>query len=724
MARQSIGTISVDFEANTVNFMRGMDRATTQLKQTQKSFDGLVTGARAVGKALGALGLAYGGTQLVAFGRQALEAAGNLGELSQQIGISTDLIQALEYAGTQTNVAMAELENGMRYLTRTIGDAAAGEATAVEAFEKAAIKWRDSSGQIKTTEAVLRDIADRIKAVGTDAERAAIAADFFGSRMGAKLIPVLMNGSAGLDEFIAKAREMGLIWDDAMIKSADEAADKWAELELRLKKFGQTVAIEVLPPLFDLMDAAEQWRVDTLMENWQGDLEDALENLVKLRAAAAPPVVLQIAHDQLDAALEKLGLIEEAQHRIAGPDISGSTPNTPSGPEAVSLPVPMGKDYEAEAEAASAAADAAAKAAADRAKAINQVIESLQFETDQLARTAEQQEIYNQLKAAGVTAESEAGQTIIAMVTHLQDLRAELETAAEAQAQFDDDTKAIAAVVAETETPLEKYEARIKELNRLFETGRLPAQNYWRAMTQASEDLRAANEALDKNDDAIRDQEDAMRDAAAAGREWGNEIAGVLLKTRDLESVAMNALQRIIDMLLQAIFATDELGSSTSGLGGIFSQIFGGGKTSKGGGGFFGAILNGIGSIFGGAGGMGGGGGSGAVGGSPVFMGFPTFGGPRAGGGDVSAGFAYRINEKGEEWFVPGGKGSVVPASSGMGGGHTTVYEIDARGADISVEQRIMRVLSIMDANFEPRTRVAVMDARHRGGAFAASFRR
>ena len=82
---------------------------------------------------------------------------------------------------------------------------------------------------------------------------------------------------------------------------------------------------------------------------------------------------------------------------------------------------------------------------------------------------------------------------------------------------------------------------------------------------------------------------------------------------------------------------------------------------SGGGGGFFGSIFKGIGSIF---------------------------GGHRAGGGPVLAGHEYVVGENGPERVRFGADGTISP--NGSGGG---VINIDARGADAGVEQRIRRAI-------------------------------
>ena len=69
------------------------------------------------------------------------------------------------------------------------------------------------------------------------------------------------------------------------------------------------------------------------------------------------------------------------------------------------------------------------------------------------------------------------------------------------------------------------------------------------------------------------------------------------------------------------------------------------------------------------------------------------FGGGKAGGGEVSAGSAYLVGERGPELYTPGQQGNIHTAAEtrGMmaGGGDTHITNIDARGSDIGVMGRI-----------------------------------
>ena len=58
-------------------------------------------------------------------------------------------------------------------------------------------------------------------------------------------------------------------------------------------------------------------------------------------------------------------------------------------------------------------------------------------------------------------------------------------------------------------------------------------------------------------------------------------------------------------------------------------------------------------------------------------------------GGPVQAGQPYMVGERGPEMFVPNQSGSIVPNNKMGGGGITVVNNVDARGADASVDMKI-----------------------------------
>jgi hypothetical protein len=145
----------------------------------------------------------------------------------------------------------------------------------------------------------------------------------------------------------------------------------------------------------------------------------------------------------------------------------------------------------------------------------------------------------------------------------------------------------------------------------------------------------------------------AFHAAGFAAKKFGEEMSHALTQMIVFGRGGIDMLKSMVAMLVEAILKAF-----------VFKQIY---------------------LSLGGAGGVAGGG----VGG--FFAGF--FGGLAGlqGGGTVSAGTPYLVGEAGPEMFVPETAGAIV--SNSEIGGNSIVYNIDARGADPSVELRIRRAL-------------------------------
>lgn len=93
----------------------------------------------------------------------------------------------------------------------------------------------------------------------------------------------------------------------------------------------------------------------------------------------------------------------------------------------------------------------------------------------------------------------------------------------------------------------------------------------------------------------------------------------------------------------------------------------------------------------------------------------------RAIGGPVSAGMPYMVGERGPELFMPTANGNIVP-NHALGGGITFApsYNIDARGADAGVEQRINLGVAVATQ----RAKAELLAEINRGGSAARAVGR
>lgn len=162
---------------------------------------------------------------------QGLEYASSLGEVSQQLGVTTKDLQFYRFAATQAGLSQEEMDQALQKLTRSIGEAAQGNKKALDTFAALGVSVRDANGEVRTAGEILPDLADGFNRLGSDAERGAVATDLF-SRAGYKMLPFLSGGASGVRELAAAYDKLGIALSDEQIRKADDAADTLAKFKV------------------------------------------------------------------------------------------------------------------------------------------------------------------------------------------------------------------------------------------------------------------------------------------------------------------------------------------------------------------------------------------------------------------------------------------------------------------------------------------------------------
>lgn len=241
-----IGSVVIDIDARLTKMEANLAKANRQLgsfDRSARSVGNKIEGTfKKIGTAAVAMAAAFASTQLISFARQSLDATGGLGELAQQLGVTTDQLQVYQYAATQAGLKNEELQTSLGQLNRRLGQASLGVKAPAEAFKILGVAVKDADGTVRRAGQVLPDIAEALSKIESPAQRAALATELFG-RSGQKLLPILESGRAGLNEYEAAARKLGVVLSSEQIAKADEAADKLAALNLVLsKRFDGVVA--------------------------------------------------------------------------------------------------------------------------------------------------------------------------------------------------------------------------------------------------------------------------------------------------------------------------------------------------------------------------------------------------------------------------------------------------------------------------------------------------
>lgn len=162
---------------------------------------------------------------------QGLEYASSLGEVSQQLGVTTKDLQFYRFAATQVGLSQEEMDQGLQKLTKSLGEAAQGNKKALDTFAALGVSVRDTNGNVRTAGEILPDLADGFARLGSDAERSAVATDLF-SRAGYKMLPFLSGGSQGVKELASAYDKLGIALSEEQIRKADDAADTLAKFKV------------------------------------------------------------------------------------------------------------------------------------------------------------------------------------------------------------------------------------------------------------------------------------------------------------------------------------------------------------------------------------------------------------------------------------------------------------------------------------------------------------
>lgn len=221
----------------------GVEVDDKKLDKTNEKLEGLVGLAESVG---GAIGIAFGLHEVTEFIVGQVELGAQLAHTSEILGLTVGDLQAFEYAAKNAGLSAEEADTALRFLNKNLGEAATGNATAAQAFEKLGAKVKDATGKVRPTQDVLADVADGIAKLPSPAEKTAKAMEIFG-RAGARMIPLLNKGSKGIAEFYDEFEQLGGGIDEEFVQAAEEGEHQMNKLSLAFKGAKATIANALLP---------------------------------------------------------------------------------------------------------------------------------------------------------------------------------------------------------------------------------------------------------------------------------------------------------------------------------------------------------------------------------------------------------------------------------------------------------------------------------------------
>jgi hypothetical protein len=204
--------------------------------------------------ALGTIGMGLSAAGFAAFVKTAIDTLDALDDLAEKTGIAADQLAVLRYAGEVAGTPLESLAKGVQKLTLNMAAAAGGGKEQAAAFGAINVRVRELDGSLRSSDAVLADVADRFASFRDGPEKAALAVELFG-KSGAEMIPLLNRGSAGIAELRSEAQRLGVTIDSEAAAAAGAFNDNLTRLRLSAEATGTTIASALLPTLNDLTAA-------------------------------------------------------------------------------------------------------------------------------------------------------------------------------------------------------------------------------------------------------------------------------------------------------------------------------------------------------------------------------------------------------------------------------------------------------------------------------------
>ncbi|MDK2124147.1 hypothetical protein [Parachitinimonas caeni] len=180
--------------------------------------------------------------------KSAIDAADSLNDLAERTGIAADRLSALDYAAILSDTSLDGLRGGLRGLAKNLAEIDDPGSDLAATFRTLGIATRDAGGQLRPTDQLLLQLADKFAGYQDGARKSALAMQIFG-KSGEDLIPFLNRGADGIQALTAEAQSLGISFSGETISQAGDFNDQLDKLELASRGLAVRIGGELLPAL-------------------------------------------------------------------------------------------------------------------------------------------------------------------------------------------------------------------------------------------------------------------------------------------------------------------------------------------------------------------------------------------------------------------------------------------------------------------------------------------
>lgn len=254
-----LDSLIIDLQVNTAELKKGLEEANDKLSKFGKKMDdlaGVITFEKIGGMAKDAA------KALASFVLSGSEAVDKLGKMAVASGMSAEEFSRLNFAAAMTGVSTDDFNKAVLNLGKNIVAASASQKEQVALFDVLGVKATEASGKLRSSGAVMNDLAKVFNGLKDGAAKTQLAIDVFG-KGGEKVLGMFENGAEGLAAFGVEADKFGITVSSSAAKSTAEFNDALTKLELIAQGVGGQVASQLAPAFSNLLTQLTQTKGGT-----------------------------------------------------------------------------------------------------------------------------------------------------------------------------------------------------------------------------------------------------------------------------------------------------------------------------------------------------------------------------------------------------------------------------------------------------------------------------
>jgi DNA-binding FrmR family transcriptional regulator len=205
-----------------------------------------MAGAAAVTAVAGAASAAA--VAIFTLSKEAAAYGSKISDLTDKTGLGAEALTSLDYAAKLSGASIEDVAGGVTKFSKLVGEAAQGSDEAAEKLERFGVSPQEAMTDL---EGALGKVFKRIQSLPPGVQRTKAAIDAFG-KSGANLLPVINTMNGDFDGLIAKAKELGVTFDDAAAQEMDRFDDMLVQVGMQFEGLKRTIGIEFLPMFMEM----------------------------------------------------------------------------------------------------------------------------------------------------------------------------------------------------------------------------------------------------------------------------------------------------------------------------------------------------------------------------------------------------------------------------------------------------------------------------------------